>query len=96
MSSHTIVRNTADVGSYRIYVDNIGANTLNSATAPGSVDGMTIGAITVDNTTTPKSMLIPVSGGVHATISQIAVAIALSGGGFITRPVVIRNDNSVS
>jgi hypothetical protein len=88
---NVIARNPSDVGPYRVYVDNIGSNTLNSATAPTPVDGMTIGAISVDNTTTPKSLLIPISGGTHGVISQIAVAIALSGGGSITRPVVVRN-----
>jgi hypothetical protein len=89
-----IARNPGDAGPYRVYVDNIGTNSLTSATASSPVDNMTIGAITVDNTTTPKSLLVPISGGSHGTLSQIPVVIALSGGGSITRPVVVRNSTS--
>lgn len=87
----TVLRKTpGDVTSFRVYVDNIGAATISGATAPGTVGSLTIGAITPDNTTTPKSMIVPVSGGAHGNIEQVSISVTLSTGGPLVRPVTIR------
>lgn len=80
--------------SYRVYLDNIGTATITAATAPGTVDNLTIGAITPDNLSTPRSVIVPVSGGQHGDISQVMITFTLSTGGPLKRPITVRVSNS--
>lgn len=85
-----LLKNPGDVTSFRVYVDNVGTASVSGATAPGTVGHLTIGSIVADNATTPKSVVMPVSGGVHGDMEEVPISITLSTGGPIVRVVTIR------
>jgi hypothetical protein len=83
-----LLKNPGDSTSYRIYVDQIGEATISSATFAAT--GLTFGTATPDNTTTPKSVVVPVSGGAHGELYQGVGTFQLSTGGPLVRPITIR------
>lgn len=93
-----IVKHTDDAASYRIYLDSIGAATISSATlaeqvpatSPVTAGDLTIGSATPDNTTSPKSIVVSISGGVHGKTYQIECSFVLSTGGTVVRTVPFR------
>lgn len=87
-----LVKNPGDAMSYRVYVDQIG--TASITTASFAATGLTFGSATPDNTTTPKSVVVPISGGQHGQIYQGLGTFGLDTGGPLVRPVVIRLFNS--
>lgn len=83
-----LLKNPGDSVSYRVYVDNIGSADINAASFAAT--GLTFGSATPDNTTTPKSVVVPVSGGAHGLTYQGVGTFTLSTGGPLVRPVTIR------
>lgn len=83
-----LLKNPGDSTSYRVYVDDIGAATIISASFV--VTGLTFGSATPDNSTTPKSVVVPVSGGAHGQLFQGVGTFSLSTGGPLVRPITIR------
>jgi hypothetical protein len=86
--SGILLKNPGDSTSYRVYVDNIGDATISSASFAAT--GLTFGSATPDNTTTPKSVVVPVSGGTHGQLFQGVGTFSLSSGGPLVRPVTLR------
>lgn len=86
--SGILLRNPGDALSYRIYVDDIGEADISAASFTAT--GLTFGSATPDNTTTPKSVVVPVSGGTHGQLFQGVGTFTLSTGGPLVRPVTIR------
>ena len=87
-----LVKNPGDSTSYRVYVDQIGDATISAASF--SATGLTFGDAIADNTTTPKSVVVAISGGAHGQIVQGIGTFNLSTGGPLVRPVTIRVFNS--
>lgn len=83
-----LLKNPGDATSYRVYVDDIGTATIVSATFAAT--GLVFGSATPDNTTTPKSVVVPVSGGLHGQLFQGVGTFTLSSGGPLVRPITIR------
>lgn len=86
--SEILLKNPSDQLSYRIYVDDIGDADVSGATFTAT--GLTFGSATPDNTTTPKSVVVPISGGTHGQIYQGVGTFTLSTGGPLVRPITIR------
>lgn len=86
-----LLKNPGDALSYRVYVDDIGTATITGATFVAT--GLTFGSAVADNTTTPKSVVVPVSGGAHGQLFQGVGTFTLSTGPLV-RPVTIRVFNS--
>jgi hypothetical protein len=72
----------------RIYLDSIGSATIASASFP-NVSDLTFGTPTPDNTTTPRSVLVQVSGQRSGKAYQAEPTFALSAGGPVTRGVTV-------
>ena len=83
-----LLKNPGDSMSYRVYVDDIGTADISSAAFVAT--GLTFGSATPDNTTTPKSVVVPISGGTHGGIYQGVGTFTLSTGGPLVRPITIR------
>lgn len=83
-----LVKNPGDSMSYRVYVDDIGDATISAASFVAA--GLTFGSATADNTTTPKSVVVPISGGVHGQLFQGVGTFTLSEGGPLVRPITVR------
>lgn len=83
-----LIKNPGDSTSYRVYVDQIGDATVTGAAFVAN--GLTFGSATPDNTTTPKSVIVPVQGGSHGQIYQGTGTFSLSSGGPLVRPITIR------
>lgn len=83
-----LLKNPGDSTSYRVYVDQIGAATILAASFAAA--GLTFGSAVPDNTTTPKSVVVPVSGGTHGQTLQCVGTFTLSTGGPLVRPVTLR------
>lgn len=82
-----ILKHTSDAMSYRVYVDNINVEISGASFA---VTGLTFGSATPDNSTTPRSVVVPVTGGVHGRTYQGVGTFTLAAGGPLVRPVTIR------
>ena len=87
-----LFKNPGDSESYRVYVDQIG--TANITTASFSATGLTFGSAVPDNNTTPKSVVVPISGGAHGAIVQGMGTFNLDVGGPLVRPITVRIFNS--
>lgn len=83
-----LLKNPGDSLSYRVYVDDIGTATVSGATFVA--EGLTFGSATPDNATTPKSVVVPISGGLHGQLFQGVGTFTLSSGGPLVRPITIR------
>jgi hypothetical protein len=83
-----LLKNPGDSMSYRAYVDDIGTADISAATFVAT--GLTFGSATPDNTTSPKSVVVPISGGTHGSIYQGVGTFTLSAGGPLVRPIIIR------
>jgi hypothetical protein len=86
--SGILIKNPGDATSYRVYVDEINNATISSASFVAT--GLTFGTASPDNTTTPKSVVVPVSGGIHGQLFQGVGTFQLSTGGPLVRPITIR------
>jgi hypothetical protein len=82
-----LLKNPGDSMSYRVYVDDIEADISGASFV---ATGLTFGSATPDNTTTPKSVVVPISGGAHGKIYQAVGTFTLSVGGPLVRPITIR------
>jgi hypothetical protein len=87
-----LLKNPGDSMSYRVYVDQIGTASITSASFTAT--GLTFGSATPDNNTSPKSVVVTVSGGAHGQIYQGLGTFGLDTGGPLVRPVTIRLFNS--
>lgn len=86
-----LLKNSGDSISYRVYVDSIN---VDLASASFTATGLTFGSCTVDNTTTPRSVIVPISGGTHGTTYQGKGTFILVSGGPLVRPITVRvSDN---
>lgn len=83
-----IIKHPLDALSYRVYVDDIGSADIVTASFTGG--GLSYGTATPDNSTTPKSVVVPVSGGTHGGLYQATGTFTLSGGATLVRPITIR------
>lgn len=83
-----LLKNPGDSMSYRVYVDDIGAADISSASF--AVTGLTFGTATPDNSTSPKSVVVPISGGTHGQLFQGVGTFNLSVGGPLVRPITVR------
>jgi hypothetical protein len=83
-----LLKNPGDAMSYRVYVDDISDADISGATFVAT--GLTFGSATPDNTTTPKSVVVPISGGTHGQTHQGVGTFTLSAGGPLVRPITIR------
>lgn len=83
-----LLKNPGDSMSYRVYVDNIGSADISAASFTAT--GITFGAATPDNTTTPKSVVVPISSGTHGRTYQGVGTYTLSVGGPLVRPIAVR------
>jgi hypothetical protein len=83
-----LLKNPGDSMSYRVYVDQIGTATIASASFAAA--GLTFGTAVPDNTTTPKSVVVPISGGAHGQLFQGVGTFTLSTGGPLVRPITVR------
>lgn len=82
-----LLKNPGDSMSYRVYVDDINADISGASfVAPG----LTFGSATPDNITTPRSVVVPVSGGTHGRTYQGVGTFTLAAGGPLVRPITIR------
>lgn len=86
--SGILLKNPGDATSYRVYLDEIGTADISSAVF--AITGLTFGSAAPDNTTTPKSVVVPVSGGSHGQLFQGVGTFTLSTGGPLVRPITIR------
>lgn len=82
-----LLKNPGDAMSYRVYVDDIDVN-ISGATFVAA--GLTFGSVTVDNATTPRSVIVPVSGGEHGKTYQGVGTFTLASGGPLVRPITVR------
>lgn len=82
---------SGEVTSHRVYLDDIGAATISGATIV-DVAPLTFGAVTADNTTTPKSVVVPVTvaSSSHAKQAHATLTFSVSGGGSIPRNLTYR------
>jgi len=87
-----LLKNPGDSMSYRVYVDSIGTASISSASFTAT--GLTFGTAVPDNTTTPKSVVVPVSGGAHGQLFQGLGSFTLDSGGPLVRPITVRIFNS--
>jgi predicted aminopeptidase len=83
-----LLKTPGDGMSYRVYVDNIGAADI--VTASFSDPELSFSTATPDNTTTPKSVVVRISGGVHGRMYQPSATFQLTTGGPLVRPVAVR------
>jgi hypothetical protein len=88
-----LIKNPSDQMSYRVYVDGIDPS-IDISSASFAATGLTFGSVTPDNTTSPKSVVVPISGGAHGTIYQATGTFILSAGGPLTRTITLRVMNS--
>jgi hypothetical protein len=86
-----LIKHSNDVMSYRVYVDGIG--TADVVTATFQSQDLVFGTATPDNTTTPKSVVVQISGGSHAKLYAAVGTFTLSGGGTLVRSIPIRMFN---
>lgn len=82
-----LLKNPGDTMSYRVYVDDI---TVDISGATFVATGLTFGSATPDNTTTPRSVVVPISGGAHGRTYQGVGTFTLASGGPLVRPITLR------
>lgn len=86
---------SGEATSHRVYLDDIGTASISSATIV-DVSPLTFGSVTADNTTTPKSVVVPVivAAASHGKLAQATLTFAISGGGTIPRALTYRVNDS--
>lgn len=89
-----LVMSPGETRTYRVYVDDLSTGIeLSGATIEAT--GLTFGTVTVDNSTTPKSLIVPVTGGgIHGRLYQARTTVELSDGGPLVGTLSIRVFNS--
>jgi len=82
----------SDTPSYRVYVDNIGAANISSAVfVPPAGSLLTVNSSTPDNATTPRSVVVAMSGApIHGGTFQIVGSMVLSTGNNLVRSFTLR------
>lgn len=83
-----LLKNPGDTMGYRVYVDQIGTADISAASFAAT--GLTFGTAVPDNATTPKSVVVPISGGTHGAMYQAVGTFTLTLAGPLVRPISIR------